>query len=149
MCRSSTWYPAALANKISNSDLSAASDDIGATFNSSVDTGCLGAGTRFYYGFDNATPAGTINLLVVVLHELGHGLGFLTFTDEATGAYFNGQPDAWARLMFDRDQNVTWFQMTQAQRATSAGSPKRPMGICATICFMMSSRMLFTISVAM
>ena len=116
----STWYPAALANKISNSDLSAASDDIGATFNSSVDTGCLGAGTRFYYGFDNATPAGTINLLVVVLHELGHGLGFLTFTDESTGAYFNGQPDAWARLMFDRDQNVTWFQMTQAQRATSA-----------------------------
>lgn len=114
-----TWYPAALANKISNSDLSA-SNDIGATFNSSVDTGCLGAGTRFYYGFDNATPAGTINLLVVVLHELGHGLGFLTFTDESTGAYFNSQPDVWARLMFDRDQNVTWFQMTQAQRATSA-----------------------------
>ena len=115
----STWYPAALANKISNSDLSA-SNDIGATFNSSVDTGCLGAGTRFYYGFDNATPAGTVNLLVVVLHELGHGLGFLTFTDESTGAYFNSQPDVWARLMFDRDQNVTWFQMTQAQRATSA-----------------------------
>ncbi len=115
----STWYPAALANKISNSDLSA-SNDIGATFNSSVDTGCLGAGTRFYYGFDNATPAGTINLLVVVLHELGHGLGFLTFTDESTGAYFNSQPDVWARLMFDRDQNVSWFQMTQAQRATSA-----------------------------
>lgn len=115
----STWYPAALANKISNSDLSA-NNDIGATFNSSVDTGCLGAGTGFYYGFDNAAPAGTINLLVVVLHELGHGLGFLTFTDEATGAYFNSQPDVWARLMFDRDQNATWFQMNQAQRAASA-----------------------------
>ncbi|GMU42702.1 MAG: hypothetical protein IT479_10580 [Xanthomonadales bacterium] len=115
----STWYPAALANKISASDLSA-QDDIGATFNSDVDNACLGAGTRFYYGLDNATPAGTVNLLVVVLHELGHGLGFLSFTDEATGAYFNGFPDVWARFMFDRDQNATWFQMTQAQRQASA-----------------------------
>lgn len=115
----STWYPAALANKIAGSDLSA-QDDIGATFNSDVDNACLGAGTRFYYGLDNATPIGTVNLLVVVLHEIGHGLGFLSFTDEATGAYFNGSPDVWARFMFDRDQNATWFQMTQAQRQASA-----------------------------
>lgn len=115
----STWYPAALANKISGSDQSA-QDDIAATFNSDVDNACLGAGTRFYYGFDNATPAGTVNLLVVVLHELGHGLGFLTVTDEATGAYLNGFPDVWARFMFDRDQNLNWFQMSQAQRQASA-----------------------------
>ncbi len=110
----------ALANKIANSDLSAASADIGATFNSSVDTACLGAGTRFYYGLDNATPANRINLLVVVLHEIGHGLGFLSFTNESTGAYFNGAPDVWARFMRDRTQNLTWFQMNQAQRAASA-----------------------------
>lgn len=116
----STWYPAALANKIAGSDLNAASDDIGATFNSDVDNACLGAGTRFYYGLDNATPAGTVNLLVVVLHEIGHGLGFLTLTDESTGAYFNGFPDVWVRFMLDRDQNATWFQLTQPQRAASA-----------------------------
>ncbi len=117
---SSTWYPSALANKIANSDLNATTAEIGATFNSNVDAACLGAGSRFYYGLDNATPANRINLLVVVLHELGHGLGFLTLTDEATGAYFNGLPDAWTRLMRDRTQNLTWFQMTQAQRAASA-----------------------------
>jgi hypothetical protein len=116
----STWYPAALANKIAAADLNGATAEIGATFNSSVDSGCLGAGSRFYYGLDNATPANRINLLVVVLHELGHGFGFLTLTNESTGAYFNGLPDAWARLMRDRTQNLTWFQMSAAQRASSA-----------------------------
>jgi hypothetical protein len=116
----STWYAAALANKIRNLDINGATAEIGATFNSSVDSGCLGAGTRFYYGLDNATPANRINLLVVVLHELGHGFGFLSLTDETSGAYFNGLPDAWARLMHDRTQNLTWFQMSQAQRQASA-----------------------------
>ncbi len=110
----------ALANKIRNLDINGASAEIGATFNSSVDSGCLGAGTRFYYGLDNASAANRINLLVVVLHELGHGFGFLSLTDENTGAYFNGLPDAWARLMRDRTQNLTWFQMSQAQRQASA-----------------------------
>ncbi len=116
----STYYPSALANKIANADLNGATTEIGATFNSSVDTACLGAGTRFYYGLDNATPANRINLLVVVLHELGHGFGFLSFTDETNGAYFNGSPDVWARFMFDRTQNLTWFQMSAAQRTASA-----------------------------
>lgn len=117
---SSTWYPVALANKIANSDLNGATTEIGATFNSSYDNGCSGAGRRFYYGLDNATPANRVNLLVVVLHELGHGLGFLTVTDESTGAYLQGSPDVWVRFMRDRTQNVTWFQMTQAQRLASA-----------------------------
>jgi Developmentally Regulated MAPK Interacting Protein. len=71
-----TDYAIALANKQAGSDLFAGNPEITTQFNSDVDTGCLGAGTRFYYGFDNSTPAGTVNLLVVVLHELGHGLGF-------------------------------------------------------------------------
>ncbi len=119
-----TWYVGALANKIAGSDLAPGTAEISATFNSSVDAGCLGAGTRFYYGLDNSTPAGRINLLVVVLHEIGHGLGFLTVTDGETGAYLSGFPDAWARFMFDRTENLTWFQMTTpAERAASAINP--------------------------
>jgi hypothetical protein len=71
-----TDYAIALANKQAGSDLVPANAEITTTFNSDVDAACLGPGTRFYYGFDNSTPAGTINLLVVALHELGHGLGF-------------------------------------------------------------------------
>jgi hypothetical protein len=115
----STWYIGALANKIVGADLSA-NHEVVATFNSSIDTGCLGAGTRFYYGLDNTTPAGRVNLLMVALHEIGHGLGFVNLTDTATGAYLSGFPDVWAHFLFDRSLNLTWVQMTQGQRAASA-----------------------------
>jgi hypothetical protein len=118
-----TWYVAAVANKIAGSDLVPANPELSATFNSSIDTGCLGAGSRFYYGLDNSTPANRVNLLVVVLHEIGHGLGFLSLANESTGALLDGRPDAWTRLMFDRTSGPsgrTWFEMTDAQRAASA-----------------------------
>jgi len=116
-----TWYHQALANKLRGADSNGAEPDLGATFNSDVDTGCLGAGSRFYYGLDNATPANTINLFVVLLHEIGHGIGFSSFTNASTGAFFSGFPDVWARFQFDRDQSLTWFNMpNDAARAASA-----------------------------
>jgi hypothetical protein len=115
-----TWHHAALANKQSGTDLAAANPEINATFNSSIDTGCLGAGTRFYYGLDNATPSQRINLLIVLLHEMGHGLGFSSFANGSTGVLFSGFPDIYTRFMFDRSINKYWYLMTDAERATSA-----------------------------
>ncbi len=115
-----TFYPVALANKQSGVDINGATAEINATFNSDVDTGCLGAGIRFYYGLDNSTPAGTLNLLIVVLHELGHGLGSLSFVDPTTGSFAGGFPDVWSRFMFDRDVGLTWNNMSAAQRVASA-----------------------------
>jgi hypothetical protein len=116
---SGTWYHFALANKLAGSDLNAA-HEINATFNSDIDTGCLAPGTRFYYGLDNTTPANTINLFVVLLHELGHGLGFSSFVNGATGQLNSGFPDIYTRFMFDRTVNKYWHQMTNAERFTSA-----------------------------
>jgi hypothetical protein len=83
-----TDYHIALANKLAGSDLTGGQDLISATFNGDVDAGCLGGGSRFYYGLDNSTPANTVNLLIVLLHEMGHGLGFsnLSSTLTLTGA---------------------------------------------------------------
>ncbi|MCV4861173.1 hypothetical protein OFB63_34505, partial [Escherichia coli] len=81
-----------------------ANPDINSTFNTNVDNECLGTGTRFYYGFDNAVPPGRINLLVVVLHEMGHGLGFQTFVNGTTGQYFSSFPDIFLLRMYDRSQ---------------------------------------------
>lgn len=73
-----TYYPTALANSFSGTDREPGDPDIIATFNSEED--------RFYFGLDGrpaqdnpATPAneGKFDFVTIVLHELGHGLGFL------------------------------------------------------------------------
>ncbi len=66
--RTNTWYPIALANKFAGSDIDTAIPDIEASFNSNK--------SNWYYGTDGNTPAGTTDLVTVVLHELAHGLGF-------------------------------------------------------------------------
>ncbi len=116
-----TWYSVALANKRAGDDLLPTGAEINATFNSTVNNsaGCLG-GERFYYGFDNSTPPGTVNLLVVLLHEMGHGLGFQSFANGSTGALAGGFPDVYTRNMFDRSTGKYWYEMTDAERQTSA-----------------------------
>ncbi|HET9950605.1 MAG TPA: PA domain-containing protein [Candidatus Eisenbacteria bacterium] len=104
------WYHQALANKLSNSDLSP-SDDISATFNSDVDNStCLGT-SNWYYGLDGAEGS-DIELLPVVLHELGHGLGFSTFTSSSTGGTLSGTPSAYDHFLFDESTGLHWDQMT-------------------------------------
>jgi hypothetical protein len=115
-----TWYHVALANKRQGTDLNATESEINARFNSDIDNGCLGAGTRFYYGLNNTTPGGRINLLVVLLHEMGHGLGFSSFVTGSTGALNAGFPDVYTRFMFDRSTNKYWHEMTNAERVTSS-----------------------------
>lgn len=115
-----TWYHISLANKQSGTDNDMVFNDISTTFNSDVDNGCLGVGTRFYYGFDGSTPANRINLLVVVLHELGHGLGFSSFVNGATGQLAGGDPDVYTTFMFDESVSMFWNAMTDGDRMMSA-----------------------------
>jgi len=118
-----TWYHGALANKIRNSDpnTSPTGQEITAQFNSNLDAGCFSGSTRFYYGLDGVNPANTTNLLVVVLHELGHGLGFSSFGNGSTGTLFSGFPDVYMRFMLDVTPTPKyWFEMTDAERQASA-----------------------------
>lgn len=118
-----TWYVVALANKLAGFDLSVADDDIGTTFNSEVDDDptCLG-GIGWYYGLDHS-QGGSVDLLAVVLHELGHGLGFLTLVDGSSGAEASGLPDIFEHFMLDTSTGKKWVDMTNAERATSAVNP--------------------------
>lgn len=115
-----TWYHVALANKLEGVDQNGAPAEINARFNTDVDNGCLGAGSRFYYGLDNTTPSLRINLLVVLLHEMGHGLGFSSFVTGSTGLFNGGFPDIYAKFMFDRTTGKYWTAMTNAERQASA-----------------------------
>lgn len=118
--RANTWYPGALANSLAGSDLDTTSDDIGATFNSDVDDdpNCL-TGITWWYGVGAAAPAFTISLYDTVLHEIAHGIGFLTFVNSATGQTFFGFDDIYMTFLEDHSLGLGWPGMTDAQRAAS------------------------------
>ncbi len=90
-----TWYCQALANSLAGSDLDPTKPDISATFNSNLNgsAGCLG-GIGWYYGYDSNPPGNNIDFVTVVLHEIGHGLGFQTYCDVSSGAKLSGLNDA-------------------------------------------------------
>jgi hypothetical protein len=56
----------------------------------------------------------------VVLHEIGHGLGFSTLVNLSTGQLNGGFPDVYSRFMFDNTTGLHWHQMSNAQRQASA-----------------------------
>ncbi len=114
------WYSFALANKLSGEDLDPGQPQINANFNTNLglNANCL-PGQPFYLGLDN-NHGTLIDLVTVLLHELGHGLGFQTFTSGSTGAFFLGQPSIWDYSLLDDASNKTWNQMTNAERAASA-----------------------------
>ncbi|MBL7859171.1 MAG: T9SS type A sorting domain-containing protein [Cyclobacteriaceae bacterium] len=64
-----TWYPVALAEKMAGQKINNDNEpDIYANFSSSA---------NWYYGLDANPTAGKYDLVTVVLHELGHGLGIV------------------------------------------------------------------------
>ena len=123
------FYPAALADALSGQNLSNV-HAITAHFNSDINgkAGCL-QGQYFYLGFDHKLTGhgdGRVyvaDLLGVVLHEMGHGLGFVSDVDQS-GAGYTGS-DGVARLgvfdqfVYEESLNMFWTQMTPAQRAQS------------------------------
>lgn len=65
-----TAFARALAEQITGTDTNAGGADISANFSSTA---------NFYFGLDANPPFNQVDFVSVVLHELGHGLGFLGF----------------------------------------------------------------------
>ena len=77
------FYPVSVAEKITKAEISGASSpDIKATFNKDI---------KWYFGTDGQTPDLLYDFVTVVLHEIGHGLGFtgFFFVTGKLGAYGN------------------------------------------------------------
>ncbi len=72
-----SYYAGALADKIAGTDLDPGSPDIEASFNSNF---------TWYYGIDGNCPYNKYDLVSVVLHELGHGLGFVSSASYSAGS---------------------------------------------------------------
>src|SRR5262249_28191761 len=74
----------------------------------------------WYYGLDANPPAGTTDFVTVVLHELGHGLGFRTFVNLATGAKLMGSDDTFMLDLEDHSTGKRYSAMTDAERVTAS-----------------------------
>ncbi len=114
----STYYASALADKLAGVDLNPGSYDINAMFNSAVDDGSCSFPIPWYYGLDGNTQ--NEDLVSVVLHELGHGLGFGSTVDNTTGTKLNGFDDAFMRFLEDHTTSKLYPVMTDAERMAAA-----------------------------
>jgi hypothetical protein len=116
----STWFAAAQANSLNGADLAPGTADLAATFNSDIDAGCLPGITGWYYGFDGNPPAGKLDLVPVLLHEMAHGLGFLTFVDLASGAKVLGFNDIFMTFLENHSTGLFYSSLTDGQRVTAS-----------------------------
>jgi hypothetical protein len=117
-----TWYPQALADRIAGVELNAtagtAGNDIAANFNVNLGKANCLTGQGWYLGFDN-NHGSQIDLVTVLLHELGHGLGFASFVSPSNGAEFQGLDDIYEAFMIDNVTNARWTGLTNAERFAS------------------------------
>ena len=97
----SVFYADALADARAGFDIGSGAYDIVANFNSDY--------SDWYFGVDGNTPSSKYDFMTVVLHELGHGLGFLGWgwvENGQGGVGENGQVTAYDLFTEDISGNV-------------------------------------------
>jgi hypothetical protein len=114
--------PAALADALTGTNNNSR-DDISITINSNVGSGssCLN-GKSFYLGFDHNNGS-NIDLLNVLLHEIAHGLGFVSLTDSTGAALVAGKFTGFEQFVYSETTGKFWPAMTDAERAMATISP--------------------------
>jgi hypothetical protein len=95
--QANTFYSNALADKLAGADACAPGQpEINASFNSAV--------TDWEFGVSGTPVAGKVSFMTIVLHELGHGLGFYGSMSVSSGVgswgELPGVPDIYDRFAF-------------------------------------------------
>jgi hypothetical protein len=109
-----TFYPIATANALAGSDLLPGEADIVAHFSSAWPT--------FYFGTDGH-PGSNIDFMSVVLHEIGHGLGFLGTMQVSGGlgqyGLGTGSPAVYDKFVKSNGTAITSIANTSAAMASA------------------------------
>ncbi len=109
--RLNTFYPIALAEKMSHKNLNGTNADITATFNSDF--------TAWYIGTDGMPGVNQIDLYSVVLHEMGHGLGFIGQVNVEKEEAGYGYPGIFDQYMIN-GANVALMDTTSFKNPSTA-----------------------------
>jgi cysteine-rich repeat protein len=113
-----TWYPQALANSLAGMDLDPTSNDIFMVFNSAIGTTCAFPNV-WYHGLDGGAAEDEIDLVTVILHELAHGLGFLTYVGISSGTKLAGADDTYMLNLEDHSTGMLYPDMSDQERRTA------------------------------
>jgi hypothetical protein len=116
-------FPEALADRLAGVDINPGLPDIQAEFNG--DIGACFPGMDWYYGLDAVAFDDKADLIMTILHEVGHGLGFLSAVDETTGQF--SHVDVWdpfTAQLLDVASGMRWPEMTAAGRLASMGTAR-------------------------
>lgn len=113
-----TWYPGSMINMFIGADATPGASEMSMSFNGALGSTCL-PDAGWYFGLDGKAPPGYNNLLNVMLHEMGHGLGFSFRSSLTSGALSGGYIDIWTSFMYDNHIGKTFAEMTNAERIAS------------------------------
>ena len=114
------WYSGALTNALIGGDNSPTASEMTMSFNGALGTAACLPDSGWYFGLDGNTPPGQSNLLNVMLHEMGHGLGFAGRTSLTSGALSGGFDDIYSSFVYDNSNAKKWADLTNAERVASA-----------------------------
>ncbi len=112
-----TWYPVALAEKITGREMTGpANPDMTASFNSTM---------SWYMGINQDTPSDRFDLVSTILHEVTHGLGMNGFFDAdpraRSGSY--GYSDGWPAAFDRRVETVDSVRLTNPAVYANPSAP--------------------------
>ncbi len=133
MPQPNTWYAGSAATKLGGArscgllgGSCAGTYDIRVTFNDQIDTSTVPQ--DFYYGFTSNSNLGTIDFVAVAMHEIAHGLGFISTVNTRpdsgpVGQRLEGRNDAFGHNLVgvnESDSSTRRFMdMSDAERAAA------------------------------
>jgi MYXO-CTERM domain-containing protein len=117
-------YVAALANALAGTDLTPSEAHILARFNADLGTAACAFPAAWYFGLDTQIQGSNVSLLVTLLHEFGHGLGYISFVDPSSGSSSTDPFSSFDYRLFDVDAGTQWTSDTSAERKSLVVTPR-------------------------
>ena len=128
-------YPGPIANRLSGVDRNGATTEIAVTLNSA---------TNWAYSTSGVPVAGKVDFVSVVLHELGHGLGFAgsaAMSSAGAGSLGSGgRPYAYDVAVVDSAGNSVLNQTLYPNNTTTLGALLRGIGVSGNGLFWIGPR---------
>lgn len=117
----SAGYVITLANALSGTDLGGGNPQFTVNINAGLGTAACNFPASWYFGLDSQIPDGSISLFTTLMHEFGHGLGFISLVDPNDGS---ANPlSIFDFHIIDVAQGIPWTSDNAAQRQSLAHTP--------------------------